>query len=58
MLLAALDRHLTPGQQQQEERAAGDGSTSLENLTKALGSLPRGKAPGYDGLPYEFYQRF
>ena len=37
---------------------AGDGSISLEDLTKALGSLPRSKAPGFDGLPYEFYQRF
>ena len=57
-LLAALDLHLSPGQQQQGEGAAGDGSISLEDLTKALGSLPRSKAPGFDGLPYEFYQRF
>ncbi|CAL5219684.1 g1571 [Coccomyxa viridis] len=57
-LLAAVDRHLTPAQQQQGEGAAGDGSISLEDLTQALSSLPRGKAPGFDGLPYEFYQRF
>ena len=57
-LLAAVDRRLTPEQQQQGEGAAGDGSISLEDLTKALGSLPRGKSPGFDGLPYEFYQRF
>jgi len=44
--------------QHQGEGAAGDGSISLEDLTKALGSLPRSKAPGFDGLPYEFYQRF
>ncbi|CAL5220134.1 g2091 [Coccomyxa viridis] len=56
--LRAVDRHLTPAQQQQGEGAAGDGSISLEDLTQALSSLPRGKAPGFDGLPYEFYQRF
>ena len=27
-------------------------------LEAALRSLPRGKAPGMDGIPYEFYQRF
>ncbi|CAL5222084.1 g4391 [Coccomyxa viridis] len=57
-LLAAVNRHLTPAQQQQGEGAAGDGSISLEVLSQALGFLPRGKAPGFDGLPYEFYQRF
>ncbi len=57
-LLAALDLHLSPHQQHQGEGSAGDGSISLEDLTKALGSLPRSKAPGFDGLPYEFYQRF
>ena len=57
-LLAAVDRHLTPAQHQQGEGAAGDGSISVEDLTQALSSLPRGKAPGFDGLPYEFYQRF
>ena len=43
VLLVALDRHLTPGQQQQGEGAAGDGSISLEDLTKALGSWCVGK---------------
>ena len=57
-LLAALDLHLSPHQQHQGEGSAGDGSISLEDLTKALGTLPRSKAPGFDGLPYEFYQRF
>ena len=48
-LLAALDLHLSPSQQQQGEGAAGDCSISLEDLTKALGSLPRSKAPGFNG---------
>ena len=57
-LLAALDLHLTPQQRQQGEGAAGDGSMSLEVLTQILQALPRGKLPGFDGLPYEFHQRF
>ena len=57
-LLMALDLHLTPQQRQQGEGAAGDGSISMEDLTQTLRTLPRGKSPGFDGLPYEFYQRF
>ena len=54
----ALDMHLTPQQRQQGEGTAGDGSISLEELTQTLQGLPRGNSPGFDGLPYEFYQRF
>ena len=57
-LLMALNLHLTPQQSQQGEGTAGDGSISLEELTQTLQGLPRGKSPGFDGLPYEFYQRF
>ena len=57
-LLMALNMHLTPQQRQQGEGTAGDGSISLEELTQTLQGLPRGKSPGFDGLPYEFYQRF
>ena len=57
-ILAALDLHLTPRQRQQGEGAAGNGSIVLENLIQILQALPRGKSPGFDGLPYEFYQRF
>ena len=56
-LLMALDLHLTPQQRQQGEGTAGDGSISLEELTQTLQGMPRGKSPGFDGLPYEFYQR-
>ena len=54
----ALDMHLTPQQRQQGEGTPGDGSISLEELTQTLQGLPRGKSPGFDGLPYESYQRF
>ena len=57
-LLAAVDQLLTPQQRQQTEGTLADNSISLEDLTGALGSVPSGKAPGFDGLPYEFYQRF
>ena len=43
---------------QQGEGAAGDGSISLEDLIQILQALPRGKSSGFNGLPYEFYQRF
>ena len=35
-----------------------DGSITIEEAAAALASLPKGKAPGSDGLPYEFYQTF
>ena len=40
------------------EGANGDGSMPAAELEAALRSLPRGKAPGMDGIPYEFYQHF
>ena len=27
-------------------------------FTQILQALPRGKSPGFDGLPYKFYKRF
>ena len=36
-------------------RAPPAGDISVEELAAALGRLPRGKAPGDDGFPYEFY---
>lgn len=57
-LLLAVDRHLPPQAAAAGEGARGDGSVSVAELEAALKSLPRGKAPGFDGLPYEFYLRF
>ena len=36
----------------------GDGSVSLAKLEAFAKSLPRGKAPGLDGIPFESYLRF
>ncbi|BDA44215.1 probable LINE-1 retrotransposable element ORF2 protein [Coccomyxa sp. Obi] len=55
-LLEALDKSLTPEAAATAE--GGDGSIPITELEAALRSMPRGKAPGLDGIPYEFYQRF
>ena len=57
-LLAAVDKQLSPAEQQQCEGPAGDGTITLDETAAALASLPRGKAPGSDGLTYEFYATF
>jgi hypothetical protein len=31
---------------------------SLGEITKAITSLPKGKAPGHDGIPTEFFQEY
>lgn len=38
--------------------ASCDASFTADNLLKALKTCPRGKRPGPDGLPYEFYTTF
>ncbi|BDA44967.1 probable transposon TX1 uncharacterized 149 kDa protein [Coccomyxa sp. Obi] len=57
-LLEALDKSLTPEAAATAEGTSGDGSIPLTELEAALRSMPRGKAPGLDGIPYEFYQRW
>ena len=42
-------------EQQQCRGQQADGSISAGEAREALGSLPRGKSPGSDGLTYEFY---
>jgi hypothetical protein len=54
-LLAAVDSTLSPKAQQQCLGPSQDGSISLAEAAAALATMPRGKAPGSDGLSYEFY---
>lgn len=49
-MLAAVDHRLSP-----PDSASCDGLFSVAELRLALASLPRGKSPGSDGLPYELY---
>eukprot|EP00775_Hariotina_reticulata_P015037 gene15037-biopygen719 len=55
LLLAAVDSQLSPEEQRQCLGALPDGSIQEDEAEAALRSLPRGKAPGSDGLTYEFY---
>eukprot|EP00775_Hariotina_reticulata_P015163 gene15163-biopygen2012 len=55
LLLAAVDSQLSPEEQRQCLGELPDGSIQEDEAEAALRSLPRGKAPGSDGLTYEFY---
>jgi len=55
-LLSSLDRRL-PSHAQQACEGAEQGIT-LDELQAALKLSARGKKPGSDGLPYEFYSQF
>ena len=54
LLLSTLDASLPAGAASACEAA----SLSPSQLRRALDSMPKGKRPGPDGLPYEFYQTF
>ena len=55
-LLSSVDRQLPP-EAQQECEGPSEGIT-LAELHSALKASARGKKPGSDGLPYEFYTQF
>ena len=57
-MLSALDKQLTPMAAAACEGGQGDGTLSEEELHAALASVPRGAAPGSDGMPYEVYVAF
>ena len=52
-----MARQLSQESKQACEGPLGEGM-SVGELVAALDSLPRGKRPGSDGLPYEFYISF
>ena len=52
-LLGDIDRTLSPA-----DTASCEGAFSVDELHAALRTLPRGKAPGSDGIPYELYSAF
>jgi hypothetical protein len=55
LLLAAVDAYLSPEEQTLCLGELPDGRVQTDEAEAALRSLPRGKAPGSDGLTYEFY---
>ena len=58
LLLQGVDKRLSAVEQRQCVGESTDGSVTLEEAEAALASLPRGKAPGSDGLTCEFYVAF
>ena len=52
-MLSKLSRRLSP-----EDRACCEGLLTLEECFAALSGMARGKTPGSDGFPMEFYLRF
>lgn len=58
ILLQCIDKQLSAAEQRTSRGPLADGSITVEEAAAALASLPRGKAPGSDGLTYEFYGAF
>lgn len=57
-LLAAIDCTLDDEAQKTCRGPTLDGTLTGECIKAALATAPKGKRPGCDGIPYEFYQRF
>jgi exonuclease III len=57
-LLRAVDKVLSPEQAVGCEGPARDGTVTLEEAKAVLKLASRGKRPGTDGLPYEFWAAF
>ena len=54
-LLAATPQRLTPQAIKDAEGPEGESAITAECLIAAIAGAPRGRRPGSDGLPYEFY---
>jgi len=52
-LLDLIDKQLDLNQ-----KAELDAKLTKENIREALNSMDKSKSPGWDGIPYEFYQTF
>ena len=57
-LLGSLSRHLSGRHAELAEGPDGDSLITKEEVRLAIESANRGSAPGWDGLPYEFYRVF
>ena len=57
-MLAHIDRRLAPDVAAAANGPTADGALTAEELKAALATMRRGRSPGMDGLPYEFYQTF
>ena len=58
VLLDSVDVTLSPVQAAAGDGPAADGSFAADELLAALRTMPGGKCPGRDGLPYEWYAAF
>lgn len=52
-LLNLIDRHLTVSEKNNLDR-----DLTVDEMTEALNQTENGKAPGWDGLPFEFFKAF
>ena len=58
LLLHSIDKTLGVSAQASCLGSQPDGSLTEECVKAALATAPKGKRPGCDGLPYEFYSQF
>ena len=54
LMLGSLDVPLSPAQAAAGDGPAADGTLAVEEVHAALRTMPKGKCPGRDGLPYEW----
>lgn len=57
-MLAHIDSRLEPDVAASADGPRADGALTEEELKAAMASMQRGKSPGMDGIPYEFYRQF